>query len=280
MTVVSTLVRATGSHTTTLNFVSNEDLQVLPGATIIPTNVADDGISDAGGSASSNSSMEVDGLVSGSAAIHLLRADADDIIRIGPTGSVLGNSFGVDFDTPNTTSVTDDLLENFGYISAGIAVQIQGAANTVQNYGTMAGEIVIGQGQFNRIFNALGGVLAATASAITADSADDYIENSGTIQGGNPNVPLLNFLGADSTVVNTGDIEGVDDVVNFAARFSNVENGGSIKASQNRAITVRNVGAIIRNSGDISANDDTIFLFALNSFQVINNTGGLIEASF
>ncbi|HEV8678091.1 MAG TPA: hypothetical protein VGQ90_01855, partial [Stellaceae bacterium] len=170
----------------------------------------------------------------------------------GPAGTAwtVANSGVIGADQNGILLKTGGLVDNTNLISAGFSgIEIDGAAGTVMNSGTIQGGgtsgITLGAG--GTVANYVYGFIYGNAQGVRVAGAAGTLTNSGTISGG-----IGAFLAADGTVSNSGTILGNIGV--FLAAGGTVTNSGRIASTGSSGTGVYlKVGGTVTNHGLIAA---------------------------
>ncbi|MDH4981419.1 autotransporter domain-containing protein [Hyphomicrobium sp. D-2] len=235
------------------------DVAVANGGTIITTGDTADGMyafSATGTAAAANAgTIAATGL--GSAGIFV-SGNAGAIVL--NSGSIVG---GACCSAVMMDSATDALLINFGTISAyggGGAVDIISPAASMQNYGTINGDIVIADGfaPVGSISNLVSGVLN-TADTVTAAT----VTNEGTIAPGGRGSVQITIVGGDLVQTATGV---------YAVDLDPASTGGPLTTNDALGVTGSAVLA-----GKVEARFKSVPLAAAQTFTILSALGGLTD---
>ena len=139
----------------------------------------------------------------------------------GTVSGGTGGGAGIDF-----VSNTDNVLTNYGVISAlsGTAVTASSGNETINNYGTIAGNVTLGNGT-NAIFNKAGGTF--TTGATVDLRAGNMLTNAGTLSPGGTGTVQTTVLtgnlvqtGSGSLAVDINAATGATDRINVSGTAS------------------------------------------------------------
>ena len=175
--------------------------------------------------------VRIEGTVLGTRATAILLAVTDQTVIIGPTGSSYSNPNWVDL----VVNGTNNLIQNFGFISGGGGIQGTGwGSGRIENDGTIAAQryagikLIDGIGN-NTIINdglitGTGGIVLQNAVATIRNGTEGEIRsNSAAVAAIDGTLAATGFV-----IRNLGTIAGPDDAVLGSAFGDTVRNDGVI----------------------------------------------------
>jgi outer membrane autotransporter protein len=164
------------------------------------------------------------GLVDGFAAVEF--SALGSVNNYGQIGTLTNSSTAIGLGAGGT--VTNQQGANIFAQSRGVSVD--GAAGTINNYGaiTTPSGRTISMSAGGAVNNYAGGTMTAGTRAVYIDGGAGILNNAGIITGNTLGIgyPTVELHGANSTVINTGTING--DIQFFAANGTVVLYGGVV----------------------------------------------------
>ena len=240
---------------------ADELLQIAAGVSVVGEDGLDDGIALSGVTAGGQ--INVGGYVGGADdGIDFIIESGDELISVGPTGSVVGNFIGTYLYNYNEDVSLSQTVDNSGYIYGGQdGLYLENAATQITNSGRIVGGatgIYVDNKEAFRsttIVNDASGVISG-ATAIDTYSQSVEVLNAGEISATAATGGVL--VGNYAIVTNSGNIEGADDTIAFGFGGS-LQNSGEISSANQGAVLSQSARGNVENSGDIESHDDAVY---------------------